>query len=225
MLPIRGTRRELMALRRRRAALTGSRRCRSRFHTERCAAERLPFLNGAVLLGLFVVLAGCQRLESGPIEGQMKELNATREKTAKFAGTVTIDGKIPRDAINNGLYIMLYDPKKPPAPSATPLKTIVGRPRDGAFRLHDVYPRGRRSRRLLLRAVRGAQAHHDGQETRLSRARCVKTCQRSGQGQGQSGVQSHRVDARKIRLQVRPEAQRKEQAANTGPHAVTQFVN
>ena len=24
----------------------------------------------------------------------MKELNATREKTAKFAGTVTIDGKI-----------------------------------------------------------------------------------------------------------------------------------
>jgi hypothetical protein len=86
-----------------------------------------PVLKLAVSLGLLLAVAGCGSSATRGLEGQMKEMNSAREKTAKFAGTVTIDGKLPRDAIDNGLYILLYDPKKPPAPSTPPLKMIVDR--------------------------------------------------------------------------------------------------
>ncbi len=56
----------------------------------------VPLLKWAALLGLFLPVAGCSSSSSqGGLEGQMKEMNATREKTVKFAGTVTIDGKMP----------------------------------------------------------------------------------------------------------------------------------
>jgi len=66
------------------------------------------------------------------LDDQLKEMNTTRQPTAKFAGTVTIDGKVPRDAIKQGVMIMLYDPKNPPAPGKAPLNAIVNHA-DGSF--------------------------------------------------------------------------------------------
>jgi hypothetical protein len=91
------------------------------------AGRPRPVLKLAVSLGLLLSVAGCGGSATRGLEGQMKQMNSAREKTAKFAGTVTIDGKLPRDAIDNGLYILLYDPKRPPAPSTPPLKMIVDR--------------------------------------------------------------------------------------------------
>jgi hypothetical protein len=54
------------------------------------------------------------------MEQQMKELNVTQGAVAKFAGTVTIDGKSPVEAFpKQTLVVLLYDPKNPTA--KTPL--------------------------------------------------------------------------------------------------------
>lgn len=85
-----------------------------------------PFLSTAILVAVCSFLGGCgQSKSSQSLEGQMKEMNLTRQPTAKFAGKVTIDGKAPRDAIKDGLFIMLYDPQKPPSTNMAPLSAIV----------------------------------------------------------------------------------------------------
>jgi hypothetical protein len=70
-----------------------------------------------------VFVAGCG--SSGPIPSDQKNLGTPSQPVAKFAGTVTIDGKTPREAIKRGLTIMLYDPKKPPEHGTAPLSAIV----------------------------------------------------------------------------------------------------
>jgi hypothetical protein len=87
-----------------------------------------PVFLMAALIGSFSFLAGCGGSKSGQaLEGQLKEMNLSREATGKFSGTVTVDGKPPRDAVNQGLFIILYDPNKPPLPKTAPLKAIVDR--------------------------------------------------------------------------------------------------
>jgi hypothetical protein len=85
-----------------------------------------------VLIGIGPIVSGCGSTPGQTLNDQLKELKTTQERTAKFAGTVTIDGQPPHDAIKQGLRIMLYDPKKPPAPDAPPLNTIVNY-NDGSF--------------------------------------------------------------------------------------------
>jgi hypothetical protein len=75
----------------------------------------------------FIIGCGSQKSGSATLEGQLKEMNLARDPTVQFAGTVTIDGKPPRDVIKDGLFIMLYNPQKPPAEKAAPLKAIVNR--------------------------------------------------------------------------------------------------
>lgn len=155
----------------------------------------------------------------------MKELNATREKTAKFAGTVTIDGKIPRDAINNGLYIMLYDPKKPPAPSATPLKTMVDR-ETGRF-VFTTYTQGDGvpvgSYCVLFVVLKHTMM---GRKPGFHEPDALKNLyndpdKAKDNPEFNLTVSTPGKSDYKFDLKLEGE----EQAANTGPHAVTQFVN
>jgi hypothetical protein len=92
----------------------------------RLKRRRLSFCVLA-LLGVGSLLAGCGKTSSQSMDGQLHEMNLTQKSTAKFAGTVTIDGKPPADSIKNGLFILAYDPKNPPHNNAPPLKTIVDR--------------------------------------------------------------------------------------------------
>jgi hypothetical protein len=85
-----------------------------------------------VLIGIGPIVAGCGATPGQSLNDQLKEMKTTQERTVKFAGTVTIDGQPPHDAIKQGLRIMLYDPKKPPAPDKAPLNTIVNY-NDGSF--------------------------------------------------------------------------------------------
>ena len=67
------------------------------------------------------------------MEQQMKELNVSRVAVAKFAGTVTIDGKSPVEAFpKQTLVVLLYDPKNPTA--KTPLHANCSP--DGNFEFH-----------------------------------------------------------------------------------------
>jgi hypothetical protein len=87
-----------------------------------------PLFTLPAVAGLSFLLAGCHESTSGEqLKTQMKEMNLTQKATAQFAGTVTIDGKPPKDALKDGLFIMMYDPNKPPKEGATPLKAIVNR--------------------------------------------------------------------------------------------------
>jgi hypothetical protein len=100
------------------------------------------------LLGICPTVVGCG---SGPqtselLDNQLRDFKATRQPTGKFAGTVTIDGKPPRDAITEGLRIMLYDPTKPSPVNSAPLNAIVNHD-DGRFEFttyseHDGAPQG-----------------------------------------------------------------------------------
>jgi hypothetical protein len=97
-----------------------------------CPGPRLkkygPFFWVLTLVGAGSLLAGCSKPSSSQsLDGQLGEMQATRKATAKFAGTVTIDGKTPANAIKDGLFILLYDPKNPPHNNAAPLKSIVDR--------------------------------------------------------------------------------------------------
>ncbi|HEV8071315.1 MAG TPA: hypothetical protein VGP76_26615 [Planctomycetaceae bacterium] len=104
--------------------------------SESCTVTRSTRIRAVVvvmaLIGVVPIVAGCGSKPGQSLDDQLKELNTTRHPTAKFAGTVTIDGKPPRDAIKQGLRIMLYDPKNPPASGAAPLNAIV-RYEDGSF--------------------------------------------------------------------------------------------
>lgn len=86
----------------------------------------------AALIGVGAVLAGCGKSQTQSLEGQLKDLNLTRQPTAKFAGTVTIDGKPPGEAIKDALFIMAYNPKNPPHSGMSPIKSLVNR-KTGAF--------------------------------------------------------------------------------------------
>ncbi len=77
------------------------------------------------LAGIALVLAGCGSQPKKTLDDQLKELHVDHKPTGKFAGTVTIDGQAPRDAIKQGLRIMLYDPSSPPGPNSAPLNAIV----------------------------------------------------------------------------------------------------
>jgi hypothetical protein len=181
-------------------------------------------LNGAVLLGLFVLAAGCGDSNRG-LEGQMKELNSTREKTAKFAGTVTIDGKMPRDAINNGLYIMLYDPKKPPTPSASPLKTMVDR-ETGRF-VFTTYAQGDGvpvgSYCVLFVALKHTVM---GRKPGYHEPDALKDLYNDPDKAKDNPEFNLTVSAPgKSDYTFNLKLEGEEQAANAGPHAVTQFVN
>ncbi len=82
------------------------------------------------LLAMGSVLAGCGGQSTArSLDGQLKELNQVRQPTAKFSGVVTIDGKPPQESLTKtqALFILVYDPKKPPAANAAPLKTMVNR--------------------------------------------------------------------------------------------------
>ena len=65
-------------------------------------------------------LAGCGSSSSQGLEGQMKEMNATREKTAKFAGTVTIDGKTPATPSRTACTSCSTIPRTPPTTMPPP---------------------------------------------------------------------------------------------------------
>ncbi len=104
---------------------------------ENCQANRATRVLSAVtalaLIGTNSFLAGCgARTGQSALSDQLKELNTTQQPTAKFAGTVTIDGRPPRDAIKNGLRVLLYDPKNPPTGNMPPLNAIVNHA-DGTF--------------------------------------------------------------------------------------------
>jgi hypothetical protein len=78
---------------------------------------------------------GCGRSD-GPdraMEQQMKEFNLSRVSVGKFAGTVTVDGRPPREAFpKQALLVILYDPKNPTAKS--PLHAPCAP--DGHFEFH-----------------------------------------------------------------------------------------
>jgi hypothetical protein len=96
-----------------------------------CPGPRLkrrgPFFRVLALVGVGFLLAGCTKTPSQSLDTQLTEINLSRKLTAKFAGTVTIDGKPPIDSIKDGLFILVYDPKNPPHNDAPPLKAIVNR--------------------------------------------------------------------------------------------------
>lgn len=77
------------------------------------------------LLGIGLITAGCGSRPAQSLDDQLKEMNITHKPTGKFSGTVTIDGQPPRDAIKQGVRIMLYDPSSPPGPNSAPLNAIV----------------------------------------------------------------------------------------------------
>jgi hypothetical protein len=93
-------------------------------HNPRTGLETLVSL--VALVGIALVMAGCGSRPAQSLDDQLKEMNVTHKPTGKFAGTVTIDGQPPRDAIKQGLRIMLYDPSSPPGTNAAPLNAIVG---------------------------------------------------------------------------------------------------
>jgi hypothetical protein len=77
------------------------------------------------LIGLGLITAGCGSRPAQSLDDQLKEMNISHKPTGKFAGTVTIDGQPPRDAIKQGVRIMLYDPSSPPSANSAPLNAIV----------------------------------------------------------------------------------------------------
>ena len=185
-----------------------------------------PLLKWAALLGLFVPVAGCSSSSpSQALEGQMKEMNSTREKTVKFAGTVTIDGKMPRDVLNNGLYILLYDPTKPPAPSMPPLKTIVDR-ETGRFAFTtytqgDGVPVG--SYYVLFLALKHTVM---GKQPGYHEPDALKNLYNDpdkAKDNPQFNVTVRAPGKSDYTFDLKLEGE--EQAANTGPNSVTRFVN
>jgi hypothetical protein len=72
-----------------------------------------------VLLGISLLTAGCGGAKRPSENEQLKELGVEKQPTAKFAGTVTIDGKPPKDVLKQGIWVMLYDP------DAKPPKTVL----------------------------------------------------------------------------------------------------
>ena len=97
--------------------------------SESCTATRSTRFGAVIavmaLIGIVPIVAGCGSKPGQSLDDQLKEMNTSRQPTVKFAGTVTIDGLPPRDAIKDGVKIMLYDPKNPPLPGAAPLNAIV----------------------------------------------------------------------------------------------------
>lgn len=178
------------------------------------------------LLGLVLPVAGCgSRSSSQALDVQMKEMNATREKTARFAGTVTIDGKMPRDALSNGLYILLYDPKKPPAPATPPLKTIVdretGRFAFSTYAQGDGVPVG--PYYVLFVALKHTVM---GKKPGYHEPDALKNLYNDpdkAKDNPQFNVTVAAPGNSDYKFDLKLEGE--EQAANTGPNSVTQFVN
>jgi hypothetical protein len=97
-----------------------------------CRAGRRVRLEWVAWIGISVFVAGCTKPPGQSLNQQLQELKTEQHPTAKFAGTVTIDGLPPKDVIKQGLRIMLYDPKNPSAPGSAPLNAIVNLA-DGTF--------------------------------------------------------------------------------------------
>ncbi|HXY37715.1 MAG TPA: hypothetical protein VEI07_26050 [Planctomycetaceae bacterium] len=84
------------------------------------------------LVGCGLFVAGCGSKPGQSLDDQLREMKTSRQRTGKFAGTVTIDGLPPREAVKDGVRIMLYDPKNPPAENSVPLNAVVDF-KDGSF--------------------------------------------------------------------------------------------
>jgi hypothetical protein len=97
----------------------------------RAAAGRAR-LGWVAWIGISVLVAGCTKTPGQSLSQQLQEMKIEQRATSKFAGTVTIDGLPPKESIKQGLRIMLYDPKNPPAPGSAPLNAIVNLA-DGTF--------------------------------------------------------------------------------------------
>jgi hypothetical protein len=94
-------------------------------------AARSARLRWMAWIGISLLVAGCSK-PGQSLNQQLQELKTEQHPTAKFAGTVTIDGLPPKQTINQGLRIMLYDPKNPPAAGSAPVNAIVNLA-DGTF--------------------------------------------------------------------------------------------
>lgn len=103
--------------------------CRGTRSLLRSGVTATALATGLAVAG-FVI--GCGSRPEQSLDNQLKELGTTRQLTAKFAGTVTIDGQPPRAVIGRGLRILLYDPNNPPARARSPLNATVD-PDDGHF--------------------------------------------------------------------------------------------
>jgi hypothetical protein len=86
------------------------------------------------LAALAALAAGCTGRQTADqaLDTALKVNGGQREPTAKFSGTVQIDGMPPGDTRPAVTLIILYDPKNPPTPTRLPMYAVCN-PDDGSF--------------------------------------------------------------------------------------------
>lgn len=92
------------------------------------------------LITLILVTSGCSQKQTAneALDQALKASGQIRKDIAKFAGTVTIDGRPPEFDKSKVLVVMLYDPQKPPSPGKVPpLAARCGKNGNFAFNTYE----------------------------------------------------------------------------------------